>query len=132
MPGDGAEALIRRYFQTVKNDVANVRRLYAPDAVLTYAGRHRLGGIYRGPDQIDELFRRSRQAFGGSQRLDLHDVATSDQHAVALLNASAQHRGHTVSWHRIVVFHVRDGVIAEQWIHDSDQHLVEEVLGPPR
>jgi uncharacterized protein len=126
---EAAIELVRRYFDTVREDHTQTARLYAPEATLHYVGRHRLGGTYRGPQQILELFQRSREAFRGTQKLDLHDVVAGDDHVVALLNGSAERDGTRRQWQRVVVFHVRDGLIVEQWIHDSDQHVIEEVLG---
>jgi len=125
---DAGADLVRQYFEAVRTDHTQTARLYAPDATLHYVGRHVLGGVYRGPQEIMELFRRSREAFGGTQRLELHDVVAGDDHVVALLDGSAERGGDRRHWQRVVVFHVRDGLITEQWIHDSDQHVVEEVL----
>ena len=125
---DARAELVRRYFEAVRTDHTQTARLYAPDATLHYVGRHVLGGVYRGPQEILELFRRSREAFRGTQRLELHDVVSGDDHVVALLDGSAERDGERRHWRRVVVFHVRDGLITEQWIHDSDQHVVEEVL----
>ena len=130
MTAEAAAELIRRYFAAVRTDHTQTAGLYAPEATLHYVGRHRLGGTYRGRDEIQELFRRSREAFRGTQRLDLHDVVAGDDHVVALLNGSAERDGERRRWQRVVVFHVSNGLIAEQWIHDSDQHVIEEVLGP--
>ena len=127
---ESATELIRRYFETVRTDHTQTAGLYKPDATLHYVGRHQLAGTYRGPQEILELFRRSREAFRGTQRLELHDVVAGDDHAVALLDGSAERDGERRHWQRVVVFHVRDGLIAEQWIHDSDQHVIEEVLAP--
>jgi ketosteroid isomerase-like protein len=82
---DSAVELIRRYFDAVRTDHSLTAALYAPDATLHYVGRHVLGGVYRGPQEILDLFRRSREAFRGTQRLELHDVVAGDRHAVALL-----------------------------------------------
>ena len=128
MTADARAELVRRYFEAVRTDHTQTARLYAPDAALHYVGRHVLGGVYRGPQEIMELFRRSREAFRGTQRLELHDVLSGDDHVVALLDGSAERDGERRHWRRVVVFHVRDGLITEQWIHDSDQHVVEEVL----
>ena len=128
MTAEAGAELVRRYFEVVGTDHTQTARLYAPDATLHYVGRHVLGGVYRGPQEILELFRRSREAFRGTQRLELHDVVSGDEHVVALLDGSAERGGERRHWRRVVVFHVRDGLITEQWIHDSDQHVVEEVL----
>jgi ketosteroid isomerase-like protein len=127
---DAAVELIRRYFDAVRTDHSQTAALYATDAALHYIGRHVLGGVYRGPAEIIELFRRSREAFHGTQRLELHDVIANERHAVALLKGSAERDGNHLEWQRVVVFHVQDGLIREQWIHDSDQHAIEEALAP--
>lgn len=127
---DAAVELIRRYFDAVRTDHSQTAALYAPDVTLHYIGRHVLGGDYRGPAAILDLFRRSGEAFRGTQHLELHDVVAGDEHAVALLTGTAERGGKHLEWHRVVVFHVRDGLIHEQWIHDSDQHVVEEALAP--
>ena len=89
MTAEAGAELVRRYFEVVGTDHTQTARLYAPDATLHYVGRHRLGGEYRGPREIMELFRRSREAFRGTQRLELHDVVSGDDHVVALLDGSA-------------------------------------------
>jgi len=127
---DAAVELIRRYFDAVRTDHTQTAALYAPGVTLHYIGRHLLGGVYRGPEEILDLFRRSREAFHGTQRLELHDVVANDRHAVALLSGSAERGGKRLEWQRVVVFHIQDGRILEQWIHDSDQHVVEEALAP--
>lgn len=122
-------AVIRNYFAAVHQDPRLTVELYHPDVTLHYSGRHRLSGDYHGTDAVLELFRQSREAFHGTQRLDLHDVVAGDRHAVALLAATAELRDSSVRWNRVVVFHVEDGRIAEQWIIDGDQALVDEVVG---
>lgn len=127
---EAAVELIRRYFEAVRTDHLQTAALYSPDATLHYIGRHVLGGVYHGPRELLEVFRRSREAFRGTQRLELHDVVANDRHAVALLKGSAERDEKHFEWQRVVVFHVRDGLIHEQWIHDSDQHVIEEALAP--
>jgi len=125
------EDVIRRYFEIVHSNVHAVTELYTADAILHYVGRHALGGDHRGRDEIRALFARSREAFRGTQRLDLHDVVANGRHAVALLQASAERDGGRIHWRRVVVFHLEGELIREQWIHDSDQHLIEELLAAP-
>ncbi|MGH7910952.1 MAG: nuclear transport factor 2 family protein, partial [Candidatus Dormibacteraceae bacterium] len=76
-------ALVRRYFEAVHEDPRQTAALYAPEVVLHYVARHALGGAWQGREAIQDLFRRSAQAFGGKQRLDLIDVLASETRAVA-------------------------------------------------
>ena len=128
MDADSAR-VARRYFEAVHRDPATTVELYSADVVLHYSGSHLLSGDYVGPAAILELFERSRASFGGKQQLEVHDVLGSADHAVALLAASAEVDGISVSWNRVVVFHVSDGHIVEQWILDDDQALMTRILG---
>lgn len=121
--------LIRRYFDAVHSDPARTAELYSVDVVLHYSGRHRLAGDHAGVEAVLELFRRSREAFRGTQRLEVHDILAGDAHVVALLDASAMLDGRPVGWPRAVVFHIAQGRITEQWIMDGDQALVAEIVG---
>src|SRR2546430_17612238 len=106
---DARAELVRRYFEAVRTDHTQTARLYAPDATLHYVGRHVLGGVYRGPQEILELFRRSREAFRGTQRLELHDVVSGDDHVVALLDGSAERDAEGRQWRPGVGVHVARG-----------------------
>jgi ketosteroid isomerase-like protein len=121
--------LVRRYFEIVHRDPSGTGELYAPNVVLHYSGSHRLSGEHRGPAAILNLFTQSATAFQGTQRLEVHDVVAGDQHAVALLQATAKRHGEPVMWQRVVVFHAESGRITEQWIIDGDQALVDELIG---
>lgn len=121
--------VVRRYFDAVHRDPALTADIYDPGVVLHYSGTHRLSGDHRGTEAVLELFRRSRAAFRGTQTLDVHDVVAGDEHAVALLQASAELEGRRMPWHRVVVFHVDGSRITEQWILDGDQQLVDRVVG---
>ncbi|MDQ6692502.1 MAG: nuclear transport factor 2 family protein [Candidatus Dormibacteraeota bacterium] len=129
MTADERTELARRYFDAVHRDPAETVQLYTPGAVLHYSGGHRLSGDHHGPAAVQTLFQKSREAFAGSQRLEVHDVLGSEHHAIALLAASAERGGITVRWNRVVVFHMADGRISEQWIVDGDQRLVDELIG---
>ena len=120
--------VVHGYFAAVERDPTETSALYSPDVVLHYSGTHRLAGEHRGPAAIQELFRRSREAFNGTQRLEVHDVVASDDHGVALLAASAELDGRRVIWNRVVDFHISDGRITEQWILDGDQRLVDDIV----
>jgi len=121
--------LVRRYFEAVHRDPSETAELYHPGATLHYSGTHRLSGDHRGVDAVLDLFRLSREAFHGTQRLEVHDVLADDEHAVALLAASAELDRQRIHWHRVVVFHASAGRITEQWIVDADQPLVDAIVG---
>jgi len=118
-------AVIEEYFARVAEEPASTRSLYAEDCVLHYGGTHRLSGEYEGIDSILEMFRRSPETFGLRLSLRPFDIAASERHVVALLDATLGSGTRAdQSWLRVVVFRLVGGLIAEQWLLDYDQDLV--------
>ena len=64
----------------------------------------------------EELVRRGYAAFNTA------DVVANDEHAVGLHSSDAERDGRAVRSPTVLVFHVRDGKIAETWSHHHDQH----------
>jgi hypothetical protein len=118
-------AVIEEYFARVAEDPASTQSLYAGDCVLHYGGRHALSGDYEGINSILDMFRRAAEIFGRPLSLRPFDIAASDRHVVALLNATlASGTRPEESWLRVVVFRLVGGQIAEQWLLDYDPGLV--------
>jgi SnoaL-like domain len=118
-------AVIEEYFSRVAEDSSLTRSFYAEECVLHYGGQHKLSGDYRGVESILEMFRSSAATFGRPLSLRPFDVAASDRHVMALLNATyAAGDPEERSWLRVVVFRLLDGLIVEQWLLDYDQVLL--------
>ena len=63
---------------------------------------------------------------GGTFRADVHDVLGDDEHVVGLLRVSAQRDGRSLDMPVVHVWHVREGKLAELWIHPQDQYAIDE------
>ena len=63
---------------------------------------------------------------GGTFRAEVHDVLGGQEHAVGLLRVSGRREGRDVDVPVVHVFHVRDGKLAELWIHPLDQYAIDE------
>ena len=59
----------------------------------------------------------------------LHDVLASDDHVVALVNATATRGGRRFSYRTAEIFHVRDGRIVERWAFSDDTAAIVEFFG---
>lgn len=70
--------------------------------------------------------RQFEERSGGTIRVELHDVVASDEHAVALLHATATRGEKRYGSLEVDVFHVRDGRITEFWSFAQNQHLTDE------
>jgi ketosteroid isomerase-like protein len=56
-------------------------------------------------------------------------VVANDEHAVALHSSDAERDGRTTRSPTVLMFHVRDGKIAETWSLHADQYEFDEFWG---
>ena len=122
------EALARREIEALNaNDLDAVRAMYTDDFVLHYPGKNPLSGDHRG---IDGFLAKVRALMGSEGKVtrELHDALGSDDHAIQLLNVTADVKGQKHTWHSVIVIHPRDGKIAEVWIHIDKQDELDEFL----
>jgi len=57
---------------------------------------------------------------GGSFAVELHDVVANDDHAVALVTATASMGDQTFSYRTAEIYHMRDGKVTERWAFSDD------------
>jgi hypothetical protein len=85
-----------------------------------------LAGDY---ERIDDFLTKAQRLLGdGTLRRELHDAFGSDDHAVQLLNVTAEVGDRSHSWRAVAVMHVRGGRFSEVWLHIDDQHRLDEFL----
>ena len=64
---------------------------------------------------------------GGTMKRELHDITSSDTHAVVLARITAQRGGKSFSYNSAVL-DIRDGKVAEQWMLNDDQETVDQLF----
>jgi ketosteroid isomerase-like protein len=62
----------------------------------------------------------------GTFRVELHEVGADDQHTVGLHLATGEREGRTLADREVLVFHVRDGKVAEAWQYVENQYAYDE------
>ena len=50
----------------------------------------------------------------------LHDIVASDDHAIALVEATATRGGKTLTYRTAEIYHIRNGQIVERWAFSDD------------
>jgi uncharacterized protein len=50
----------------------------------------------------------------------MHDIVANDEHAIALVEATATRGGRTFRYRTAEIFHLRDGRISERWAFSDD------------
>jgi hypothetical protein len=58
---------------------------------------------------------------------DVHDVVANDEHAIALVNATATRGdGRTLEYRTAEIMHIRDGKLTERWAFSDDTQRITE------
>jgi ketosteroid isomerase-like protein len=122
------ETAIRRYCDAwQRGDVATIVDCYHDDVVLHWFGRNPLAGDHRGkPAALTALMQMQQRA--NRRLVAIHDVLASDDHGIVLARERFERDGRVLEANRVLVYHVRDGKLAECWIYDEDQRAVDELL----
>ena len=116
------EELVRRgYDAFARGDVDALRQVFADDTVFHEPSRNPISGDYQGIDQVLGFFGTLAERSGGTFRVNVHDVVANDEHVVGLHSSDAERDGRRAHSPTVLVFHVRDGRIAETWSHHYDQ-----------
>jgi ketosteroid isomerase-like protein len=122
------EEMIRKAWQVFgQGDMTTLRNEYfTEDATLHMPGTSPVAGDYVGVDNALGFFGKLFQLTNGTYRSVLHDVVANDEHIVALHTATGDREGRpALAMHEALVCHVRDGKVAELWIHPWDLNVVE-------
>jgi ketosteroid isomerase-like protein len=122
------EAVVRAYTDAwLAGDVAAVVDLYHDDLVLHYGGAHALSGDHVGKEAaLTALL--TIQARTDRVPLEVLDVMSSSDHATAWVRERWTVAGEAHELTRAMIYRVVDGRLAECWLYDDDQALVDRAL----
>jgi ketosteroid isomerase-like protein len=121
-------AAVRRYCDAWRRgDLATIVDCYADDVVVHWFGRNALAGTHRGKPAVLAALGALQQR-ANRRLVEIHDVLASDEHAVVLAREEFERDGRRLESRRVLVYHVRDGKLAEAWVYDDDQRAVDEML----
>jgi ketosteroid isomerase-like protein len=122
--------LLRRLYDAQgRGDLDAYLSLLSDDFVLHIPGGSRIAGDYVGKDEVRRHFREIRELSGGTFRTSVHDLAASDTHGIALIEASAERNGERVDLPRVHAWHVREGRLTELWLTPADQFAFDAYWG---
>ena len=122
------EERFRAGYKAFQNaDMDALRNEYlAPDVIWHSPGRNPLAGDYKGVDEVLGSFAKMFELSGGTLSVEIHDCLANDEHGVVLGVARAEREGKRIENKYAHVVHLRDGKVAESWIHQDDQYAVDE------
>lgn len=128
MAGEQNAEVLRKGFEAFgKGDMDTLRNeVFTENTVWHAGGRNQLSGDYRG-EEVFQWFGKLFELSGGTFKVEVHDLTTSDQHVVALTSASAERGGKRLENQKgAQVHHFEGGKISETWLHVEDQHAFDE------
>jgi hypothetical protein len=119
---------MRRYLAAwERNDWEATMACWSDDIVHHVPGRGRLAGDFHGKQAFQEHYGTVSADLGGTIEVArAHDVLVNDDHAVTLVVERAIRGERSREFNRVVVYHIRDGLITETWSHDYDSYALDE------
>ena len=121
------EEVVRESFAAFgRGDIDAAQKYWTDDIRCHVAGRSPIAGDFEGQKQMVGEITRLSALSGGTYSAEMHDVLANDEHAVALLTSRAERAGKQLNDNQVLVYHFRDGKIAEMWIQVTDQYAVDE------
>ena len=96
-----------------------------PDVVFHQGGRFPTAGTYEGRDAVFGHMMEFFTLVDFSMKIAVHDIAATDEHAMALVRVSIDHQGRHLDFDEAHIWHVRDGVATEMWAVPKDPYEVD-------
>ena len=81
----------------------------------------------RGKQALAERF--AGMPEGASIKVDTHDVVANDEHAIALVTATATMGDQELVYRTAEIYHMKDGKITERWAFSDDTDRINKFFG---
>ena len=120
-------AIVRRGYEGfARGDMAAVAKEFDPGITWHLYRPGKLGGEYKGVDQVLGFFKQLMELSGGTLRMEVLDLPASDENAAAVVRLTAQRGDRRLDSHQVHLFHVRDERVIEVWQFVDDAHASVE------
>lgn len=81
----------------------------------------------RGKQALGERF--AGMPEGASIKTETHDIVANDEHAIALVTATATMGDQELVYRTAEIYHMRDGKITERWAFSDDTDRINKFFG---
>ncbi|MBB6093558.1 hypothetical protein HNQ60_002439 [Povalibacter uvarum] len=125
-PDNDIYSVVQRYADAwAANDLQGIVASYHDDVVFHYFGRSPLAGIHRGKTACLAVLKQVREKTN-RRLVSIRDVLAGNHFGLVIAVERFERNGSSVEIERLLKYRVRDGKLAECWIYDEDQRLVDE------
>ena len=97
-----------------------------PDVVFHQGGRFPTAGTYAGRDAVFGHMMDFFTLVNFSMKIEVHDVAGTDDHAMSLVRVSIDFEGRHLDFDEAHIWHITDGVATEMWAVPKNPYEVDE------
>ena len=119
-------AVVKRYADAwVANDLRTIVDSYHDEVVFHYFGRSSLAGTHRGKAACLAVLKQVREKTN-RKLVSVRDVLAGEHFGVIVAVERFERSDASIEIERMLRYSVRDGKLAECWIYDEDQRLVDE------
>ena len=125
-PDNDIYAVLKRYADAwAANDLRAIVDCYHDEVVFHYFGQSPLAGTHRGKVACLALLKRVRE-MTNRKLLSIRDVLAGEHFGLIVALERFERNGAAIEIERMFKYGVRDGKLAECWVYDEDQRLVDE------
>ncbi len=118
--------VLKRYADAwLANDLRVIIDSYHDDVVFHYFGRSPHAGTHKGKAACLAILKQVREKTN-RKLIGICDVLTGKKFGLIVAVETFEHKGVTVEIERMLRYTVRDNKLAECWIYDEDQRLIDE------
>jgi uncharacterized protein len=105
-------------------DLTTMIDCYAPDVVVHYGGTSPYAGTHIGRDRLVEVLVETAVR-SGRQLVSIDQIDDHDTHGALFVTETMLVDSSTVTLARALRYRCADDRLAECWLYDHDQHLVD-------
>lgn len=125
-PDTPIASVVKRYAEAwAANDLAAIIDCYHEEVVFHYFGRSPLAGTHRGKPACLAVLKQVRERTN-RRLVSIVDAMAGERFGVILATERFEREGRTVTLDRLFRYRVYGGKLAECWVYDDDQRLVDE------
>jgi uncharacterized protein len=127
-PDSGIYTVVRRYADAwAANDLRAIIDCYHDEVVFHYFGRSSLAGTHRGKAACLAVLKEVHEK-SNRKLVSVRDVLAGEHFGLIVAVERFERNGVSVEIERMLRYGVRDGKLAECWVYDEDQRLIDEHL----
>lgn len=119
-------AVVKRYADAwAANDLQTIFDCYHEEVVFHYFGRSPLAGTHHGKAACLAVLKQVGEKTN-RRLVAIRDVLAGEHFGLIVAAEQFERNGSPITIERMLRYSVRDGKLAECWVYDEDQRLVDE------